>query len=102
VPQKTTPPSRPVEGTAPWILRLCGRSAPAAAPLSVDLPGRLDHDVQPLSELLVTERRVEVEFRGQCFQDGADAHTLLCGESVPMIMRVIAHVGVKGFPSVVV
>ena len=76
--------------------------AAAATTLGVDLAGRLDHGVQPLTQLFVAECSVEVELRSKRFQDGAHADTLLCSESMPMVVRVVAHVGVEGFPTFVI
>ena len=78
------------------------RSAAASPALSVDLPGRLDHDVEPGSQLFVGDRCVEVQLGSQSFEDGAHAHTLLGGEAVPVVVSVIADVCVEGFPTVVV
>ncbi len=45
---------------------------------------------------------IQIEFRGERFENRAHADTLFCGESMPVIVRVIAHVGMEGFPTVVI
>jgi len=47
------------------------------------------------------DRCIEVQLGSKRFKDGAYAYTLLGGETVPVIVRVIAHVGLQGFPTIV-
>ena len=77
-------------------------SATAAPALGIDLPGGLHDGVEPGAQLLVRHRCVEVELRGERFEDRTDADTLLGGEAVPVIVGIIADVRVQGFSTVVV
>lgn len=79
-----------------------GGLAPPPPPLGVYLSCRLHHGVEPLAKLFMAECSVQIELWCECLKNGTHAYTLLCGESMPVIVSVIAHIGMEGFPTIVI
>ncbi len=50
----------------------------------------------------MAECSVQIQLWGKRFKNRAYADTLLCGESMPVIMSIVAHVGVEGFTTIVI
>ena len=78
------------------------RLAPSTTTLGVDLAGRLDHGVQPLAKLFMAQCSVQIELRSERFKNCAHADTLLSGEAMPVVVSIVAHVGMEGFPTIVI
>lgn len=76
--------------------------AATTSTLGINLSGRLDHDVEALPQLLMSDWSIEVELWGQSFKYRAHAYPLLGGEAVPVVVSIVTYVCMEGFSTVVV